>query len=493
MQPNSLILDRFDGLLITWIINWNVHSLLTSPLNYFNANIFFPYHNTLAFSDYHFLHGLIALPFVTLFGEPLLAYNINFFFGFVLTGWAMYLLCLQLTKDYRVSLLSGVLFCFSVIHLNYMVHLQLFSFYPVIFTLLFLVKKKYRLYCLFFVLSVLNMPLNLFFLLTIVPIFLLFNRSQIKKTFLATVISCVLIVPFLWPYLSVSKEFAYVRPIQDTIHFSLKYFDLWSIGPNSRLEVLLPSGMGTPAFLGAVFLFLILWMGLTKLKAWFPLLLALIAFILSFGPAFHIFANTVRVGILPAIPMPYLLLYYLVPGFSAFRTPSRWILLTAFALTVAIALQLKNKVSRTMVAILIVLIIAEIRMPIDFVTVPNVKQFPAEQVWLQTNRSDKAIIQFPIYNWSDQPEFGEETLRMYYSTIHYRPMFNGFSGFSPEEWQQQVFSWQKEFPSEKSVNEIKAKDIGLILVPIEWRTRMADLKTVQLVAEFPNKLIYEIK
>ncbi len=61
---NTLIIDRYDGLLITWILNWNLHSIGT------NANIFYPYHSTLAFSDYHFLNSLVSLPLFLVSHEP---------------------------------------------------------------------------------------------------------------------------------------------------------------------------------------------------------------------------------------------------------------------------------------------------------------------------------------------------------------------------------------------------------------------------------------
>ncbi|MGE5265516.1 MAG: hypothetical protein ACM3S0_19230, partial [Acidobacteriota bacterium] len=47
----SAVEDRQDALLNTWIIAWVGHGLLTDPLHLFNTNIFYPYPNTLAFSE----------------------------------------------------------------------------------------------------------------------------------------------------------------------------------------------------------------------------------------------------------------------------------------------------------------------------------------------------------------------------------------------------------------------------------------------------------
>jgi len=498
------IMDPHDGLLITWIINWNVHIINSGISQWpkiFDANIFYPLTNTLAYSDYHLLSSLIAWPFVTLFKEPLLAFNVNFLFGFCLTAFSTYLLGFEISRDRKVSFLGGILFAFSAIHLSYMTHLQLFDFYPVILSVYFLAKEKFVLFCSFFILSVLNSPLNLYFLLLLVFSYVFFNRRHIWRTIMVIVFCGLACLPLLWPFMVVSKEFGYVRPIKDTIHFSLKYFDLWTVAPTSRMYMLNGGAVQTtPAFFGGVFLFLLAWMtisGITslknqdhKLKAF--LLSALGSFVLSFGPAFHIFANTIHVGIIPFLPMPYLILYYLLPGFSAFRTPSRWILLTAFSLVIVLVIHFRKKLSAKWVVVLSSLVILEINAPFVFYSVPNVENFPVEQEFLVDNHVGESMIQFPIYNWSDK-EFGIETMREYYSTIHWHPMFNGFSGFSPEVWQKQVFWLQQEFPSPKTVAFLKEKQIKLVLVPITYKDALTPYSELKLIQEFPQTLIYRFE
>lgn len=157
---SSLIIDPYDSLLINWIINWGI----SHPLN-LNANIFYPFANTLAYSDFHLISVLTAAPFVIFFKEPLLAFNINFLLGFILTGFSMYLLVKYLTGDYKIALLAGVILAFGTIHLNYYHHLQLFGFWPYVLTLYFFYKKNWTFFICLFVLAVATMPLFMFFLL----------------------------------------------------------------------------------------------------------------------------------------------------------------------------------------------------------------------------------------------------------------------------------------------------------------------------------------
>ena len=50
---NFIWADDFDPLLLKWIFEWGYHSLfiLNDPVNFFNANSFFPHANSLAYSD----------------------------------------------------------------------------------------------------------------------------------------------------------------------------------------------------------------------------------------------------------------------------------------------------------------------------------------------------------------------------------------------------------------------------------------------------------
>ncbi len=482
---SSFIIDSHDGLLITWIINWNIHA------QSLNTNIFYPYTNTLAFSDYHLLESLVALPFVKIFGEPLLAFNINFILGFVITAFAIYTLVFHLTKKISAAFFAGILFTFSTIHLNYMTHLQLFDFWPVIFTIYFVIRQKFKSFLLFFWLSSLNSPLNFYFLLTICLIL-----RKFKSTFFATIITA----PFLLPYFFVSRQFGYVRPINDAIHFSLQFPDLLNISSMSRLSNFIPpTSELTPAYFGGVFLVLfiaMIWGVRNKIPnnkyLKFFLSLALVSFILSLGPALHISPNTVHIGSVPAIPLPYAIFYYLLPGFSGFRTPSRWIVLTALSLSVAIGIYFTKRLNWKTVVILSILILAEINFPFRYSVVPSVKEFPLEQIWLKDNYVGAPIIQFPIYNWDDRPQFGEETLREYYSTIHWHPMFNGFSGFSPKEWENRVKWLQKEFPSIETINYLKTLGIKLVLAPVSWDLSLYS-KELKLVINLSKVNIYEVK
>src|SRR3989304_4898910 len=81
-----------DPLLNAWILDWDTHALLTRPLDLYNANIFFPYPSTLAYSESLLGSAFLASPIILLTRNPLLAANVLTLIGFAISGWGMYLL-----------------------------------------------------------------------------------------------------------------------------------------------------------------------------------------------------------------------------------------------------------------------------------------------------------------------------------------------------------------------------------------------------------------
>lgn len=446
---DNLIIDKYDGLLINWIIN----RVIYHPFS-LDTNIFYPFQNTLAYSDFHLISALTAAPFVIIFRQPILASSINLFLGFTLTAFTTYLLVRQLTRDSKVAVLAGTLFSFGMIHMNYRNHLQLLGFWPFILTIYLFNRRNLRAFVVLFFLTVATMPLFFFFFLAY---FVFSTKKDIKYVLASFTVSAVVFVP----YFLVSRQFDYVRPITDAINFSLKFQTFLEPNINSRLGL----------FSGLSILFVLILIAIRKPQINRYFLLSIFSLVLALGPALHIFRNTIHVGPIPFIPLPYTIFYYLLPGFSGFRTPSRWILLSVFALIIGFSMVFRKKMSNKIIAALILITVIEINFPFGFVKVPKPDDFPAEQKWLESHFIGTPIVQFPIYGWFDKDKIAIETLRMHYSIYQNHPMVNGYSGFSPRSWEKEVQNLQKEFPSKESFDYLLAKKIDLVLVPRTWEDK----------------------
>jgi hypothetical protein len=119
--------DIGDPLLNTWILAWDAHALLTDPLHLFDANIFYPLPNTLAYSEHLFSTAILVLPLGLVTGEPVVAYNLSLLLSFPLAGLGMYLLVLRWTGRRGAGLLAGLAFAFAPYRLAAISHLQLLT------------------------------------------------------------------------------------------------------------------------------------------------------------------------------------------------------------------------------------------------------------------------------------------------------------------------------------------------------------------------------
>jgi len=119
--------DIGDPLLNTWILAWDGHALLTDPAHLFDANIFFPLKQTLAYSEHLLGTALPMLPILLISGEPVLAYNVAFLASFMLSGFGLYLLALRYTENRLAAFLAGLAFAFAPYRLSLIGHLSLLT------------------------------------------------------------------------------------------------------------------------------------------------------------------------------------------------------------------------------------------------------------------------------------------------------------------------------------------------------------------------------
>ncbi len=378
--------DIGDPLLNTWILAWVDHALLTDPLNLFNANIFYPLPNTLAYSEHLFSTALIALPIQLLTGEPIVAYNLSLLLTFPLAAFGMYLLLLRWTRHRGAAFIAGLIFAFAPYRFAAIAHLQLLTFQWLPYTLLFLdiiltppdstrppfgriqplnqpspplrstlstLRFPARYYLALLLLLLLQLLASWYlalYTLLILIIYLLVslltrrcNRASLPWLILTLLVSLGLIVPFALPYLPLLDQLRQARPLSLALSLAAYPTDFAAAAPFNRLF-----GPLTAIFRGRS--------GFTEENTLFLGLitpvLALIA--LSYGllrvaysvqksrcsprPALrsplHVLRSTLIIvlfltallAILLTFPTPYALLASLFPPSTIVRVPPRWII-----------------------------------------------------------------------------------------------------------------------------------------------------------------------
>ena len=84
--------DVSDMFFDAWVIDWDTEALLHLKRPLFNAPIFAPHRDTLAYSEHMIGLALLMLPVTLVSGEPLISVQVVLVISTVLTGWMVYML-----------------------------------------------------------------------------------------------------------------------------------------------------------------------------------------------------------------------------------------------------------------------------------------------------------------------------------------------------------------------------------------------------------------
>jgi hypothetical protein len=492
-----------DELLIAWIQNWVLHSIVVNPFDIFNANIYYPYKNTFAYSETFITSSLFASIVKPFSSEPVAMVNFTLITSLLSLGLGIFLLSYYVSKDYLASLFTGLMVTFSPAVLSYTTHLQVLGIagvpLAILFFLLFLERKQIRYFVLaafMFLLQMYNSFLPGYFILfswtIILAVYWWKDRKKVLlinriKSISILLITCICILPILIPYFHVADEFKYARDIRESVHNAFQFEDFLYPGDTTKLKPLLLNTIPMnqysqndefkTGYLGAIFTILsvtaVVYVLKFRRKNTKQLItfatIGVVSLVISLGPVLHLNRHTVHEPFL--IPLPYALLYYILPGFQGFRTPVRWEMLFIIAFAVIIAILLHKLLSKIdykkqicIYTILILGIIAEFNAPLSYERAPQIKDFPAVYSWLQTTPKDTAIIEMPIYTWDMHLYVMNENMREYYATQHFRKMVNGASGFSPQPWQSDAREALKSFPNDSVIQGFDKKGVEYIIV-----------------------------
>lgn len=515
---NHTCRDPYDPTFQAWTLDWDLRALGSNPFDLFNANIFFPNQRTLAYSDHQIVNAIIAAPALGMTGNPVQAQNYMVIFSFILCAVGAFALTAHLTGNRFAGVVAGVAFAFAPSRLSHVVHLNILSagWMPLclLFTHRYSEKKRAldaALAALFFTLQVLTTwyygMILAVALVAFLAVRLLWNHRQftLKWTVIllaAFLVAGILVTPFTLPYLKVQKsDPRFVRNIDEVDMFSADITDfvtaptenlLWGKltagirentmdrgGPTERtlFPGLLPLLLGLT---GAVLLFA-RGRGEERFCVRYYVALMALAFVLCLGSSIYLFGR--RIG----IPMPYELFYYLFPGFKVMRVATRFISLIGLSLAVLSGFAVRDILRwagkrRTWLAgclgllILALLLTDLMSASIPMFEVPIKSQFAPVYTWLKDRKGESPTVELPLadyhpntYKWGLQYEetwVGREPLRTYYSVLHWKKLFNGYSSFIPTTYYEGVYA-TRDFPSEEAIAFFRKEGIEYIIVHSE--------------------------
>ena len=418
----------FDLQLVSWVLSWDVHALLNEPAHLFQANIFHPAPDPLAYSD-HFLGLLpLAAPAYLASGSPVLALNAALLGCYLACALAMHALVVRWTGSHAAAFGAGVVYAFNAWRLAPTFSLQVVGAPYLPLVLLFWERwtARRRWFDLTAVSACLVLQTAVSYYLGYAAFLtiglalttaILLRRVGWRPLGLATLAVAAAALVVFWtsgPYLRLSASGVLRTPTLAELQISSARFGMlhpWLAGWSALL--LAGVGVAVNRSSGARGLCLALVAGGTLFAA---------------GPTLSIAGVTV--------PLPYRWLLDAVPGFAVIRYPARFVavVILGFAGLVGLglaAIATPSSIARragvaTGVALLIWHAGATARMAVR--RAPRAEEVSSVYRTLADTAEEGPLLEFPL---SADAQFYREPEYVLLSTYHWKTLLNGYSGYVP--------------------------------------------------------------
>ena len=455
-----------DGLYGIWNVAWVAHAIVTRPTSLFDANIFFPHRDTLAYSESNVVAGVVAIPAWLLTHNAYAAHNSALLFAFASTFLGTWLLARHLSGHTVAAGIAAILFAFCPFFYSHSAHIQLLMAGGIPLSMLALhrlVDKPAPARGVALGIALAGQALACAYygifaglMVGYGVVFLAVRRHlwRVPAFWIAVVIAAAtagaIVLPFVLPYLEMQRGSGFVRSLDDARRYSATWQSYlaspahghrplliaarqlgWRIG-----EVLFP---GILAIVLGVIGIAVSWRSDRREPApgndrETPMLygtLGALAVWGSFGPAAGLYA----------------VLYRIVPLFTFLRAPSRFGLLLVFVLAIFTSLALKRLLALAgrraglAAGALAAVALAEL----------NVVPFPWERA-LPVSTNYKVLAAMPRGAVAEFPFYGERVAYplhaqyMVLSTTHWMPLVNGYSDYIPPDFRDAAFVLDS-FPS----------------------------------------------
>ena len=466
--PNRLARhDNADVMLNEWIVAWVQHRIAREPLRLFEANIFHPSHDTLAFSEPLIVPALLGAPIRVLGGSPVLVHNVLVIAGLALTALAVYALVYAWTQESLPSLIAACGFAFSTHLLLRTTHLQALHAYGLPLALLaadrVVVSHRRRDACwlaLWLVVTAYtSLYLAVFGIVSVATSILV--RCQDWATRWRSVVGClaltaalsgVFVLPLSLPYRRVANEQGMMRSLANAADFSATPRSY--LNPRERLNEL-------ESFFPGVIILVLSCAAVILVRRWpgdrtsrrrvlMLVAISLTGFVLSLG------TNTPVYG----------WLYSAFPPLSGIRVAARFGMVFLLGLAVlagmgAACIRRAALFGRWSAAVLVAILFGvnaeTLLAPFEyrrFDGVPNLYSLLAREP------GPVVLVEQPFYPPEGIFENAEYVLN---STAHWRPLMNGYSGFIPASYREYVKTFWF-FPRDHAIDAMRRAGVTHVIV-----------------------------
>jgi hypothetical protein len=518
LSPGSRVLaDVPDGHMYLWTLAWDAHAFLNQPWRIFDANIYYPYANTLAYSENLIGSAFFAAPIIWLTGNIVLATNLTALLSCVLCGVGAFVLGRRLHLSLGGAFICGLIFAFAPPRFIRIGQLHMTAVQWIPFSLAFLHgyfesgrRRDLLLAVGFFSLQALSSGHGAAYLFLATAAVLTWQFASGTPLALRQRLSdfgvagAYLIAPAVWvmlPY-RISQAEAGLR--RGYLSDALPTLESFLASPARAHQYLLAKFWGPLAQEPDAFLFpgvLVLVLAAIGVASWSP-------FAKATGDeprrnryvAFYLFLGILATMMFVAWPFELWRHVYWLPGLNFIRIPSRFIIMTVLALAVLAGFgvdrllgRLPKKASAAAAFTIGALLIVEYT-PYPFAGVPFAINVPAIDRWLDTQPKPFVVAELPSPNPGNAGALvRHQTRSMFHATAHWQKTIHGYSSLQ-RPLHDELYKTMAAFPEAESLAGLRETGVTHLVIhqdeygsqwpAIEARlARMPELELIHVEAD----------
>lgn len=504
-----------DMYTVMWVMSWGAHALVTAPLSLFDANIFYPARHALTSTEHMLGHLPVFGPVYLSTGNAVLANQVNLFVALTACGASMYGLLRGWGCARLAAIGGGLVFAYFPLRLQFVTHVHLVAGAYLVLALIafdralmtgrmrwvgaFAAALGLQCLCSFYLAYMSVIALAGYAVVAAVRV----DRPGAKRFLQLAAASLLAMIPFLAlavPYLEVRSRGG--LPLQQE-HDLLRHLSVYPW----RLFAVRDEGYYAGAVVTLLAAIALLPGAKTRRVPWArggALAIALICFAISLGPA----------GEGSPVAAPYDIASLLIPGFSAMRAPSRFVLVIMLGLAALAGLGL-DRLARVRVAgryggaVLAVLAMVAVGWDYDWAG-RSFAVRPAEvgervplvyRALDQRTLSERAagpVLELPAGGRGDPVEQERESLYTYRSIHGWWSLLNGRAGYEPLTYGP-LMALARALPDSRAL-ELLQRSTGLRYVVLhfnevsaERRRLWRDPPGLVRVGRFGDEILFEVE
>jgi hypothetical protein len=470
LQLSTGVNDFGDPLLNAWALAWTAHVVPLHVPSIFDANIFYPAHGTLALSETLIFPALLVAPARWLGMNPIALHNVTLLLGYILSGLTMFVLVRHLTGEIPAALIAAVIFSLYPLRTEHFPRVQLQQTYLMPLALLQLHRiidgapgwKPAVLLGLAVAAQFASCVYYTVYFVTVLPLIALMllvpaaglKRRAVVQIAAAGIVALLFVALLLPPYLR-NRHTVGQREARDLIAGSAEPRDYRRAHPQSLLYGRSHSIGPAERRLFPGFTVI----GLAAASVAGPAALA-VPYVAALAVSLD-----ASLGVHGRV---YPWLYEYVLPYRGLRVPARFAMLAGMFLSIlaglgSAAMLRRIRPPRMRVAFVwaaVLLVVGEsLNRPLVLRQMDQSP--PAVYEWLRA-APDGAVVEYPVDGLEGRAGPQDPTY-MYYSTLHWKPLLNGYSGFAPPSYAE-LLDRMRDFPNAASIDYLRGRHAKYLLV-----------------------------